>query len=290
MAVLGDRRLVAWGERHGNGFVVRAWTGDEAETVASTPASLTRPAAAIDSDGQPWVAWQAFDGDGCAVVVSRRSDKGWTPPTVASVIGQSAWRPALCASAGHGVWLAWDAWTGHHFHVFARRIEPDGALGPAVQVSDLPLLAMDVDIAVDADDTAWLAWEQSPPWGSNHRFNETRQLVLAATDAGGKYLPAPDSRGAPARSPFPSRPLRTCSPPEYIVPVSPRLIAGPRGIELFFQRFRSSDYVDFGWRLERMVYSGSTWSDPETVSPFHGMPDTRYGVAALPDETARGGA
>ena len=71
---------------------------------------------------------------------------------------------------------------------------------------------------------------------------------------------------------------------EYIVPVSPRLIVGPRGIELFFQRFRSSAYVDFGWRLERMVYSGSTWSDPETVSPFHGTPDTRYGVVALPDE------
>ena len=72
--------------------------------------------------------------------------------------------------------------------------------------------------------------------------------------------------------------------PENIVPVSPRLIAGRDGIELFFQRFRSSHQKDFGWRFERMVYAGSSWSEPETVSPFQGMPDTRYGVAALPDD------
>ena len=94
VAAYGDRRLVAWGERIDNRFVVRAWTGADPETVASAPASLTRPAAAIDTDGQPWVAWQAFDGDGCVVVVSRRQSAGWTPPVVASVAGQSAWRPA----------------------------------------------------------------------------------------------------------------------------------------------------------------------------------------------------
>ncbi|MDE2899084.1 MAG: hypothetical protein OXO54_12260 [Chloroflexota bacterium] len=283
VAVFDSQRLVAWGERFDDRFVVRAWTGAEVETVASTPASLTRPAAAIDREGQPWVAWQAFNGNGCAVVISRRSDKGWTAPTAASVPGQSAWRPALCASAGHGVWLAWDAWTGHHFHVFARRIAPDGALGPAVQVSDLPLLAMDADLAVDADDTAWLAWEQSPPWGSNHRFNETRHLVLAAIDASGNTF-QPRSPWGASQAPIPIETFTHVQSAEYIVPVSPRLLVGPRGIELYFQRFRSSDYVDFGWRLERMVYSGSTWSDPETVSPFHGTPDTRYGVAALPDE------
>ena len=60
VAAHGDQRLVAWGERIDNRFVVRAWTGAEAETVASGPASLTRPAAALDADGQPWVAWQAL--------------------------------------------------------------------------------------------------------------------------------------------------------------------------------------------------------------------------------------
>ena len=282
-AVFDDRRVVAWGERIDGRYVARGWVGAEVETVAATPASLTRPAAAIDTDGQPWAAWQAFAGDGCAVVVSRRNAKGWTPPVVASLPGQSAWRPALCASASHGVWLAWDAWNGHHFHVFARRIGPDGTLGPAVQVSDLPLLAMDVDVAVDADDTAWLAWEQSPPWGLNHRFNETRQLVLGAIDARGQTFLA-QSPWQAGQVPIPIETFTHVQSAEYIVPVSPRLIVGPRGIELFFQRFRSSNYVDFGWRLERMVYSGSTWSAPETVSPFEGTPDTRYGVAALRDD------
>ena len=283
VATYGDRRLVAWGERTDHRFVVRAWTGAEVETVASTPASLTRPAAAIDTEGQPWVAWQAFDGDGCIVVVSRRQPGGWTPPVVASVPGQSAWRPALGASAGHGVWLAWDAWTGHHFHVFARRIGPDGTLSPEIQVSDLPLLAMDVDVAVDADDTAWLAWEQAPPWGSDHRFNATRQLTLAAVDRSGQTFLA-QSPWQAGQAPIPIQSFTHIQSAEYIVPVSPRLIAGRNGIELFFQRFRGSDYSDFGWQLERMVYAGSSWSDPETVSPFQGMPDTRYGVAALPDE------
>ena len=283
VATFADQRLVAWGERLDHGFVVRAWTGAEAETVAPAPASLTRPAAAIDSDGQPWVAWQAFDGDTCVVVVSRRIGSGWTPPEVASAAGQSAWRPALQASVGQGVWLAWDAWTGHHFHVFARRIAADGTLGPATQVSDVPLLAMDADVAVDADDTAWLAWEQSPPWGDDHRFNMTRQLVLAAVDPGGRtyWAQSPWTHG---QAPIPIESFTYSLSPENIVPVSPRLVAGPDGIELFFQRFRSSHQKDFGWRLERIVYAGSSWSDPETVSPFQGMPDTRYGVAALPDD------
>ena len=283
VAARGDQRLVAWGERLDSGFVVRAWTGAETETVASTPASLTRPAAAIDSDGQPWVAWQAFDGDRCVVVVSRRLSGDWTPPMVASLAGQSAWRPTLRASAGHGVWLAWDAWTGHHFHVFARRIGPDGTLGPPTQVSDVPLLAMDADVAVDADDTAWLAWEQSPPWGEDHRFNMTRQLVLAAVDPSGRTYVA-QSPWTHGQAPIPIESFTYTLSPENIVPVSPRLIAGRDGIELFFQRFRSSHQKDFGWRFERMVYSGSSWSEPETVSPFQGMPDTRYGVAALPDD------
>ena len=283
VAAFGDRRLVAWGERLDGRFVVRAWTGAESETVALAPASLTRPTAAIDTDGQSWVAWQAFAGDTCVVVVSRRLAGGWTPPMVASVAGQSAWRPALRASAGHGVWLAWDAWTGHHFQVFARRIEPDEALGTAIQVSNLPLLAMDADIAVDADDTAWLAWEQSPPWGDDHRFNTTRQLVLAAIDPSGQTYLA-QSPWTHGQAPIPIESFTYSLSPEFIVPVSPRLVAGRDGIELFFQRFRSSHQKDFGWRLERIVYAGSSWSDPETVSPFQGMPDTRYGVAALDDD------
>ena len=283
VAVLGDQRLVVWGERFDNRFVVRAWTGAEVETVASTPPSITRPAAAIDSDGQPWVAWQAFDGDGCAVVVSRRQSGGWTPPVVASVPGQSAWRPALGASRSHGVWLAWDAWTGHHFHVFARRIAPAGALGPAVQVSDMPLLAMDVDVAVDAEDTAWLAWGAVAALGLEPSLQRD-----AATGAGPRLTPAaiptsPTSRGAPGRSRFPSSPSRTCSPRIRGARVAAPDCGASRHRASSSSASRSTDYVAFGWRLERMVYSGSTWSDPETVSPFHGTPDTRYGVGALPD-------
>ena len=235
-AVFGDQRLVAWGERLDDGFVARAWTGAEAETVAHAPASLTRPSAAIDSDGQPWVTWQAFDGDTCVVVVSRRRKDGWTRPAVASVKGQSAWQPVLRASAGHGVWLAWDAWTGHQFHVFVRRIAPDGTLGPAIQVSDLPLLSMDADIAVDADDTAWITWEQSPPWGADHRFNATRQLALAAVDAGGATFIARSPWGA-GQAPIPIESFTQSLTAEYIVPVSPRLVVGRDGIELFFRRF-----------------------------------------------------
>ena len=216
------------------------------------------------------------------MVVSRRLAGGWTPPVVASVAGQSAWRPALRAAAGQGVWLAWDAWTGHHFHVFARRIAPDGALGPAIQISDLPLLAMDADIAVDADDTAWVTWEQSPAWGDDHRFNRSRHLTLAAVDASGETFLAGSPWGA-GQAPIPIESFMQSICAEYIVPVSPRLVAGRDGIELFFQRFRSRHQKDFGWGLERMVYSGSSWSEPETVSPFQGMPDTRYGVAALAD-------
>ena len=282
VAVFDDTRLVAWGERLNSHFVVRAWTGGEAETVASTPASLTRPTAAIDSDGQLWVAWQAFDGDACVVVVSRRRPNGWTAPVVASYAGHSAWQPVLRASASHGVWLAWDAWTGHHFQVFARRIGPDATLGPVVQVSDLPLLAMDVDLAVDDDDTAWVAWEQSPPWGADHRFNATRQLVLAAVDSSGQTYLARSPWGA-GQAPIPIESFMQSICAEHIVPMTPRLLTGPDGVEVFFRRFRSRHHKDFGWGLERVVYSGLSWSEPEAVSPFQGMPDTRYGVAALAD-------
>ncbi len=281
-AARGDGRLVVWGERIDDRFVVRAWLGAAVETVARAPASLTRPAAAIDAQGRAWAAWQAFAGDGCAVVVSRREAEGWTPPETVSVAGHSAWRPAMCAAADGGVWLAWDAWTGRHFHVFVRRIAPDGALGAAAQLSDQPLLAMDADLAVDDDGAVWAAWEQSPPWGADHRFNAARQLALAAMTSDGQQFLAVSPWGG-GQAPLPIESFTHSQSAEYIVPVSPRLLAGRDGVELFFQRFRSTHRKDFGWRLERMVYAGSAWSEPAVVSPFQGMPDTRYGVAALGD-------
>jgi hypothetical protein len=273
---------VAWGEKLNGSFSIRAWNGTTTETVAHTPASLTRPTAAIDSDGQPWVAWQAFGAHGCIIMVSRRGTHGWTPPTIASTPSQSAWRPTLRATAQDGVWLTWDAWNGHHFHVFIRRISPDGTLQPPLQLSDQPLLAMDADLSIAPDGAAWVAWEQSPPWGTNHRFNETKRLTLAGINPDGSLF-IPSSPWNHGQAPIPIEEFITNTSAEYIVPVAPRLLAGPNGIELYFRRFRSRDHKDFGWRLERMIYAGSDWSEPELVSPFEGMPDTRFGVAALAD-------
>jgi hypothetical protein len=271
---------VSWGEKRNGGFAVMAWNGADVELVAQAPASLTRPAAAIDTDGRAWVAWQAFGDEGCVVMLSRRESGGWTAPTIVSVPGDSAWRPALHAAADGGVWLAWDAWLGHHFHVHVRKVGPDGTAGEIMQLSEQPLLAMDADIAVDPDGAAWVVWEQSPPWGANHRFNESKRLALAGVDRDGRRF-QPRSPWGRGQAPIPIEEFTQSQSAEYIVPVAPRLIAGSDGIELFFRRFRSRDRKDFGWRLERMVYAGSDWSEPQLLSAHEGMPDTRYGVAAL---------
>ena len=276
--------LVVWGQKLAGRFRLRAWAGDGVEDIPGSGGSLTRPAVALDAQGHHWAAWQAFGADGCEIRLSRRDGGRWSEPMVASVPGDSAWRPALAASPGGGVWLAWDAWLGHHFHVFVRRIDAAGGLGEALRLSDLPLLAMDADVAVDPDGDAWVAWEQSPPWGSNHRFNETKTLTLAGVSGSGRAF-RPQSPWGNGQAPIPITSFTSSTGPEFIVPVAPRILAGAGGLELYFRRFRSRDVKDFGWTMERIVYAGSDWSAPELVGDFQGMPDTRYGAAFLPDRT-----
>ena len=276
--------VVVWGQKQGGRFTLRAWVGDGVEDILGSSGSLTRPAAALDGQGHGWAAWQAFGADGCEIRLSRRDGGSWSEPIVASVPGDSAWRPALAAGPDGGVWLAWDAWLGHHFHVFVRRIDAAGGLGEPLRLSDLPLLAMDADVTVDPDGDAWVAWEQSPPWGSNHRFNETKTLTLAGVSASGRAF-RPQSPWGNGQVPIPIRSFTSSTGPEFIVPVAPRLLASAGGLELYFRRFRSRDVKDFGWTMERTVYAGSGWSDPELVGDFEGMPDTRYGAALLPDRT-----
>ena len=199
VATRGDLRHVSWGEKRNGGFAVMAWNGADVELVAQAPASLTRPAAAIDTDGRAWVAWQAFGDNGCVVMLSRREPGGWTAPAIVSVPGDSAWRPALHAAADGGVWLAWDAWLGHHFHVHIRNVRPDGSAGEVMQLSQQPLLAMDADISVDPDGRRLGGLGAIPTLGRQSPFQRKQ-----AAGAGGRGIAkvtssSPAVRGAEAR-------------------------------------------------------------------------------------------
>ena len=274
--------LVAWGEKRDGAFEVRAWTGNGVQTVSAGRASLTRPSAAIDRDGRGWIAWQAFGDARCEILVARQAGRGWTAPQRVSVPADSAWRPALAAHPDGGVLLAWDAWLGRHFHVFVRTIDADGHAGDVQRLSDVPALAMDADLAVDDEGNAWVAWESSPAWGVDHRFNVEKAITLAGIEPSGRRF-RPQSRHSNGQAPIDIESFTYLIKPEYIVPLAPRLVAGPQGVEVFFRRFRSRHHKDFGWTVERTVYAGSDWSDPERVSEFEGMPDTRYGIVVLPD-------
>ncbi|HEY5977299.1 MAG TPA: choice-of-anchor D domain-containing protein [Solirubrobacterales bacterium] len=172
--------------------------------TSPAPADLSPPGAeaaspqvAVAPDGTATVVWSGADGATRSVFARRISPQG-VPQAVErlSVPGANALVPQLAVAPDGTVTVVWIRWKeemvdegtpdehlARNFVVQARRIEPDGGLGPVLELSAVRQDALDPDLAVAPDGTATVVWK---------RFDGTRFLVKERRiEADGSLDPTP---------------------------------------------------------------------------------------------------
>ena len=175
IAARGSTLVVAWPEFDDTGrpaLFVRSWNGSAWAAlggVVSAGNVVGRVSLAIGSTGTPFVAWSQGEGAVSKVHVARWDGVEWQPLGEALNVGtRSASEPSLALDASDRPVVAWGetsasgldtdvyvkAWDG------AAWVARGGALDvDATRTADLP------SIAVDADGTAWVAWEENSAGG-----------------------------------------------------------------------------------------------------------------------------
>lgn len=138
------------------------------ETNLSTSAeSDIWPAAASDSAGHVWVAWQGAR-DRVFNIVARRQVGGgqWGPPIVVSNQSGNCWAPAITARTN--VAIAWDTYAKGDYDVWFREFDASGMPRTTQPVANSADYEARPAITYGLDDSLWVAWEQSgPTWGKN---------------------------------------------------------------------------------------------------------------------------
>ncbi len=124
------------------------------------------PAAAIDTSGNLWIAWQGFR-DGRSRILTRRFDgKSWGPETAVSENTSDAWMPSIAAGANGLVHYAWDAYDDGVFNIYYR-----SGTNPMRRVQPSQQYQAYASIACGGNGDVWLAWEEAGPnWGKDTGF------------------------------------------------------------------------------------------------------------------------
>ncbi len=79
------------------------------------------PAAAIAPNGDLWVSWSAYDGNGAdAIRLRRRAGTSWQEPLTVTPRGGDYLETALAIQPDGRVWVAWSAQVGGNFDLYAR--------------------------------------------------------------------------------------------------------------------------------------------------------------------------
>jgi hypothetical protein len=93
-------------------------------------------------------------------ILSRSRDGAWGPIVAVSPPGQDPHNPALALDDDGDAVVAWRAFTGSDYGVYARRVSGAGALGPVQLLSGTGVNIFGVDVAVDADGDAIVTWAE----------------------------------------------------------------------------------------------------------------------------------
>jgi hypothetical protein len=79
------------------------------------------PALAVDSAGNPVVAWESFRKGVTQILVSRLNNGRWIEPEAISPEGEPGYRPALAVSASGEIFVAWDGGRAGRYRIFVRQ-------------------------------------------------------------------------------------------------------------------------------------------------------------------------
>jgi hypothetical protein len=120
----------------------------------------TFPAAATDSEGRVWVAWQAFRGNNSRILAARQEGDGFGSATVVADSPRNEWEPAVVCAKDGTVTVAWDTYQKGDYDVYLRSWKA-GKWAEATPVAASLLFEARPSMVYDGAGRLWVAWEQS---------------------------------------------------------------------------------------------------------------------------------
>ncbi len=304
----GNFDLYARGFEAGRGGKTIKLTSDRGPDIV--------PVAATDAQGRVWVAWQAFrNGRAQIHAAYQQSVQGVVATGFSNeiVVGSSAaneWNPAIAASPGGEVTVAWDSYRNGNYDLYLRSFDRNAKLGEEKAAVATARYEAYPALAYDKEGRLWLAWEESDAkWGKDFGADETtgiglyhgRWIRMKVWQGNRVFTPpgldaalpgVPNNRvDSPARQSDPPqgiqpdpelakrrRPNATPQPPPRPRNSYPRLLADGSGrIWLTLRTAHPLWWVTIGtvWFENLVSFDGSTWTGPIFINHSANLLDNR---------------
>jgi len=111
------------------------------------------------------------------------------------------WEPAIAADSHGRAWIAWDQYSAAGGYDLMLRSYANGSLEAPRTISATPYAEMHADVAVDAADRVWIAWEEGGVnWGKDTGYENPKHRIHLRPGGSKLYGPA-NSRTYPYRRP-----------------------------------------------------------------------------------------
>ncbi len=287
VGVSSGKPVVVWSERAGNGFQLKARTpGGAVENVTNVEGNHLFHRVAGDGRGGLYVAWQSARHG--------RSDIYWKPFTggkwgveanlsdVARDARANDWNPAIVVDREGTSWVAWDSYSAGSYNIFLRSVR-GGRPGELLKVTDSPRFHANANLAVDARNRVWIAWDESREnWGKDVGFllsggtglYDSRKIKMAVYAAGKWMAPLQEVEDV---MPYGWR--------RFVQ--TPRLVSDSQGRMWLFCRPRSNTKLPTTlwaaggkWEVYATHYDGDRWAEPIIVPESIGRNGAELQVAA----------
>ncbi len=149
--------------------------------LTTNPGTDLYPAAATDSSGRVWVAWQGFRNNNLEILASAQEGDAFLPETTVSTSPASDWDPAIAAAPDGEVAISWDTYDKGDYDVYVRRVRLTGqiAMDDPIPVAASLNFEARSSLAYDQQNRLWIAYEVSgPKWGKDFGAYDTTGIAL----------------------------------------------------------------------------------------------------------------
>ncbi len=271
--------------------LVEARPGATPEILTDGPMPSVAPALAAAPGHGAWLACQQADADGVfQIVLRRRTADGWSAPVRVSDLPGHHWSPAVAALPDGRAVVGWDGYAAGSYDVYLRFVEPDGALGDIVRLSDDDRFHAHLALAPAPDGSVWAAWNRAQgDWGQdNQPYRRTRIFER-------NFLHA--RRFVEVRRVFPDRvyPVHPVLQDDHLdakLPGQhherPRLRTAPDGALHVGLRYNAGEPTgghrnEKRWQAVCLRHDGAGWSDPVELADAFGLSTGAVDILPLAD-------
>ena len=146
--------------------------------VSKDPGSDVFPAAATDSQGQVWVAWQGWRNGHASIFAAVQKGDAFSAPAAVSQSPANEWNPAIAADTRGRVTVAWDSYRDGNYDVMARTATA-GAWGPEFAIAATARYEAYPSIAYENSGRLWAAYEEGGAgWGKDFGAYKTEGVPV----------------------------------------------------------------------------------------------------------------